>query len=155
MKKLLLFTLMCFLCACGGGGGTTASEEQKETESMAVAEKFGQAVVAQDLAGAYAMTSSFYQKKVSREAFDSQLAEAIKEYGQPTSVFSTDIGTLPSSTQEAASDYDLVTDAPLENWHGWAFVTLNHEQGGMDVRMLVIKDGSELKIDHLEYADPD
>ncbi|MGE0490830.1 MAG: hypothetical protein AB7S38_16605 [Vulcanimicrobiota bacterium] len=155
MRKLLLLTLISFLCGCGGGGGSTTSAENKEAESMAVAEKFGKALASQDLTGAYSMTSSFYQKKVSREAFESEFATATNEYGKPTVVTDTDIGILPMTVEEAASDFDLVTEAPMESWHGWAFATLSSEKGGMDVRMLVIKEGADLKIDHLEYAYPD
>ena len=155
MRKVLLWTLLCLLCACGGGGGTTTSAETKEAESMAVADKFGKALAAGDLDGAYAMTSSFYQKKVSRETFEADFARATKEFGKPTAVSATDIGILPANAEEAASDFDLVTEAPIESWHGWAFATLQSEQGGMDVRMLVIKEGNDLKIDHLEYDYPD
>ncbi len=153
--RILVLILLFLSVGCSGGGGAAVTEEAKEKQSMEVAQKYGERLVASDLDGAYAMTTSRYQSAVSRDDFQKLYDQATGEFGTPARVRTTDIGVLPHTMEEATSDYDINTTTPMDQWHGWAFVSLDSAKGGMDVRMLVVKDGGDLKIDHLEYAYPD
>lgn len=154
MRILVLLMLLMGL-GCAGGGTAGVSEEAKENQSMEVAKKYGDRLVAADLDGAYAMTTSRYQGEVSREEFQKKFEKATQEYGNTVEVRTTDIGSLPSSEEEARSDYEINTTIPMDKWHGWAMVSFNTPKGGMDVRMLVVQDSGGLKIDHVEYTYPD
>lgn len=116
-----------------------------------MARNFGDRLLHGDTRGAWLLTSAAYQQAISLPAFTDQYLQAVKAYGAPTTV-SIEIGTLPSSTDEARSEGYPVDYAPQETRRAWILALLKHEGGGFEARLLLVDEHGQPRIGGTQWV---
>lgn len=151
-KSLLKYALLPLLTGCVGeersttippssqGPGAGDSEASREARYMALARKFGETVLAGDLDASYAMLSSHYQARFTREQYRELWGKAWAEYGEfgPPKCVDSDINMVdpdmireegiipegvPPQSAEATAYAVFVVEGECDNsvrcWEAW------------------------------------
>ena len=144
--KLLALFLCFFLVGCGQGGSSGANTESGQE----LVEKFGQALLQGDIAGAESMLTSDCRSSAKlQESFD----EFSTEFGTPETA-DTDEGSLPLSKEEA-QDMGFPSKYSVDQMKHWGVIEMRNQGRGFDVWVLVVEDAGDQKIAYVDFGYPD
>jgi hypothetical protein len=137
------------------GPRPVAQGRTAEDRSLALTQKFGDALVAEDYAWAYDLMSPKYQKTVTLEEFSALHRQAQARFGKPRKA------TAGLGDEDAASlkgpEFERFQNVPPRDRIAWTYANLALElDQGLSVRcydcwLLLVKSGKAVRVGAFEY----
>lgn len=134
--------------------GPVASEE----EIKAFVESVGEALVAKDWDALHAKTSSELNSETSPEQLGTEYQSAADQISADFEPVRYEVytGNLPLDAKEAEDVYGITRALSPSSWRTWTIISLydgdSDEGPVVDARFLVIQQGADLLIGHIEFA---
>jgi hypothetical protein len=130
-------------------------DDTAEARSISLTQKFGDALVAQDYARAYAMMSRDYQQTATLQEFSAIHNQALADYGKPLKALAG-VGEADDASLQGP-EFRRFDRVPKPDRVAWTYANLSLElDQGESVRcydcwLLLVKSGPELRVGAFEY----